>query len=83
MRNIDREDGNSITGGFQLRMRGAEARVRLSIFNLVLPILPFLYIPNKCTMRSKKSHAGTDPREPSKERCSDVLLLRMVSTYHS
>ena len=21
-----------------------------------------------------KSHAGTDPREPSKERCSDVLL---------
>ena len=31
---------------------------------------------------AEKSHAGTDPREPSKERCSDVLLLRMVKAYH-
>ena len=25
-------------------------------------------------MKEAKSHAGTDPQEPSKERCSDVLL---------
>ena len=27
-----------------------------------------------------KSHAGTDPQEPSKERCSDVLHISDVPT---